>query len=170
MKIKVVKGYTFVNANGVPLHLSLGLITDGMEHVRPVDQADKGFRWMFEGKEIPMPVRSGYWFNGMPEHIMLDWLKGNGWALRCIVNVTSGKAHIYELPFHDEPSKGNEKSTAELTDVAISRGEAALKAAILLLYNQRGVMSAVDLYRYVHRCGLADAKHAIDAIRFDNTP
>ena len=102
-KIKLVKTYTFVNANGTKLHLNLGIITEGLRDETPIDSADKGFRWMFEGREIPMPVRSGYWFNGMNESIMLDWLKGNGWALHITVSVSTGRAHIYDLP----TSKGN---------------------------------------------------------------
>ena len=167
MKIKVVKGYTFVNANGVPLHLSLGLITEGLKDEHPVNGKDQGFRWMFEGREIPMPVRSGYWFNGMPEHIMLDWLKGNGWALRIMVNTNSGRAHIYELPFYDEPSKGNEKQY-ELPECAIASGERALNRAVNLLYNAGNKLYAISLYRVVHPCTLSEANYEVDKILAGN--
>jgi hypothetical protein len=119
-KTKIVKTFTFVNAKGTKLYLNLGIITDGLRDEMPIDNADKGFRWCFVGENIPMPVRSGYWFNGMPEHIMLDWLKANGWALHITVNTTYGRARIYELPAAPE----TETETKTETDwIPVSSGK-----------------------------------------------
>lgn len=130
-KIKTVKTFTFVNAKGTKLYLTLGIITEGLRDEHPIDSADKGFRWMFEGREIPMPVRSGYWFNGMNEPTMLDWLKGNGWALHIVVSATTGRAHIFELPTSNGdniPELEKEDSAREMYNSTISTSlEKAMK-------------------------------------------
>jgi hypothetical protein len=97
-KIDVLKVYNLVNSNGAKLRLELGIITDGLYEEYPIDNADKGFRWCFAGENIPMPVRSGYWFNGFHEKVMLDWLKGNGWYPQSCVIMPVGKAIVYDLP------------------------------------------------------------------------
>lgn len=104
--VKVLKVYNLVNAKGNKLQLRLGVL-NSMKGDVCIASADHGYRWSFIGEEIPMPVRSMTWFNGFPENIMLDWLKGNGWALRASVDMNTGKATVYELPKAEEPSKGN---------------------------------------------------------------
>ena len=170
-KIRTLRCYNLLNEDGRALRLYLGRYENHAEAMMDYGP-DKGYRWMFEGGQIPMPVRSDTWFNGFPEAIMLNWLKENGWALHTTVDMHTGHAFVYELPFHDEPSKGNENPTEayQLTDEAIRRGKVILKEAIRLLCNNGSVLSAVALYRYVHPCSLVEAKHAVDAIRFDNAP
>ena len=158
--IDILRVYNLVDSNGTKLQLRLGRYKYSDDYL-----PDKGFRWSFVGSKIPMPVRAYTWFNGFPENIMLDWLKGNGWVLRSRVEMGTGKATVYELPFHGEPSKGNEKSTVQLTDVAVRQGESALSEAIRLLCNQGSVLSAIALYRYIYHCTLVEAKNAVDAIR-----
>jgi hypothetical protein len=164
--IDIIVVYNLVNSNGTKLQLRLGRLKGYGDELLSY-HCDQGFRWSFVGTKIPMPVRNGTWFNGFPENIMLDWLKGNGWAPHSRVDMGTGKATVYELPFHDEPSKRNENTTEEykLSDVAIRQGEAALTAAIRLLCNNGSVLSAVALYRYVCPCTLVEAKHAVDAMR-----
>ena len=161
--------YNLVDENGTKLQLRLGRLKGYSDELLAY-HCDQGFRWSFVGSKIPMPVRAYTWFNGFPENIMLDWLKGNGWALRSRVEMGTGKATVYELPFVDKPSKGNEKPTEEykLTDEAIRRGEAVLKEAIRLLCNNGSALSAIALYRLAHPCTLVEAKHVVDDIRFDN--
>jgi hypothetical protein len=96
-EIKTFKVYNLVDAKGNKLRLNLGYIYAPQDKSL-VNEHDEGLRWSFEGLKIPMPVRSGYWFNGFPEAIMLDWLKGNGWALHTIVNMFTGAARVFELP------------------------------------------------------------------------
>ena len=111
-RILTLRCYNLVNAEGRKLLMYLGRYEscergdypNGLECPN-----DKGFRWMFEGSEIPMPVRHGTWFNGFPEKVMLDWLKGNGWALHATVNMATGKTTVYELP------KANEMLAPKLT-------------------------------------------------------
>jgi hypothetical protein len=55
-----------------------------------------------------MPVRAYTWFNGFPENIMLDWLKGNGWAIRSRVEMGTGKATVYELPTCNKEASAQE--------------------------------------------------------------
>lgn len=164
-KILPLRCYNLLNENGKTLRMYLGRYENHREAMTHFDK-DQGYRWMFNGTQIPMPVRSETWFNGFPEHIMLDWLKGNGWALRSRVEMSTGKTTVYELPFVDEPSKGNEEY--KLSDTAIRNGEDALQRAILDMCNDGCVLRAISLYRLAHPCSLVDAKHAVDAIRFDN--
>lgn len=94
-KVKTFRVYNLLNANGDRLRLRLGYIVP--ESGRPYNE-DSCFRWSFDGKHIPMPVRSRTWFNGFPEPIMLSWLKGNGWYPHAMVDMGSGYAKVFELP------------------------------------------------------------------------
>ena len=161
--IKVLKVYNLVNSKGTKIQLRLGILRSRVGELA-ISNADRGYRWSFNGNEIPMPVRSGYWFNGFEETVMLDWLKGNGWYPHTCVSMDDGKCRVYELP--SEPSKGNE--TYELPIHAIHSGERALKDAVRLLYNNGSRVEAISLYRYVHPSCLLAAHDAIKAIVFDN--
>lgn len=97
-KTQTCKVYNLVNVKGAELRMELGMITEGLRDEYPIDSKDKGFRWRFVGKEIPMPVRSEYWFNGFPEETMLEWLKANGWYPKTCVDMYTGKAKVYTLP------------------------------------------------------------------------
>ncbi len=164
--VDILRTYNLVNSNGNKLRLYLGRIEESDDYF-----GDKGFRWCFVGNRIPMPVRSGTWFNGFPEHIMLDWLKGNGWALHTSVSTNTGIVTVYELPFYDEPSKGNEKSidAYQMSDHAAELNKEAFEEAIRIMYSDRGKVAAIRLYRYAHPCLLCDANRAVDAI-LDSTP
>lgn len=97
-KIQVSKIYNLVNVKGTELRMEFGMITEGLRDEYPIDSKDKGFRWRFIGREIPMPVRSDYWFNGFPEETMLEWLKANGWYPKTCVDMYTGKAKVYTMP------------------------------------------------------------------------
>ena len=103
-KTKVIRVYNLVDSKGNKLRLELGVfnINKDSEMFDPIMHGDNGYRWRFIGKYIPMPVRSMCWFNGFPEPIMLHWLKGNGWFPYTRVEMCSGYAEVFELPF-----KGN---------------------------------------------------------------
>ena len=92
-KIVIHKVYNLVNPNGDKLQLKLGWIKE---------LSRNGWRWAFEGKKIPMPVRSRTWFNGFPEPVMLEWLKENDWVVRTIVSPCDGSADVFDLPKAEE--------------------------------------------------------------------
>lgn len=163
--INIIVVYNLVDANGTKLQLRLGRLKGYGDELLAY-HTDQGFRWSFVGSKIPMPVRSETWFNGFPENIMIDWLKGNGWYPRSRVEMGTGKATIYELPKVGKPSKGNEEY--KLPDYAIHAGENALREAVKMLYNKGSRIDANSLYRYVHPSNMLDAKYAVEAIVFDN--
>lgn len=155
-EIKTLRVYNLVNAKGNKLRLNFGLINGPIDEY-PIDDYDKGYRWSFEGHNIPMPVRSGYWFNGFPESVMLDWLKGNGWALHTVVNMMTGTAKVCELLFVDDaPSKGN-----ETIPVAV---ESALIHAVRLLWSNNLKVKAASLYRHIKGGTLYEATEAVREI------
>jgi hypothetical protein len=160
--VKVLRVYNLVDSKGNKLQLRLGALQSRYDDVC-ISSADKGYRWSFIGENIPMPVRSGYWFNGFQEATMMNWLMDNGWHPHTCVDMHSGKTRVYELP------KGNEDPTPayELSKAAISGGKRAMEDAIKMLCNNGYVLKAVALYRYVNHSSLVDAKNAVDAIRFD---
>ena len=163
-KINVKRVYNLVDANGNGLQLRLGLI-QGCKDGLPVPDL-YGWRWSFEGKKIPMPVRSCTWFNGFPEPIMLDWLKENGWALRSCVNMSTGRAVVYELPFVDNISKGNEMETLG-TDQFPARSDidkAIFDRVISSLVKEGLKASACRVYRYAHGGTLRNALYAVNEI------
>lgn len=153
--MKVLKVYNFVNDKGNTLQLELG-VGDRTPGEYPYEDKDNGLRWRFYGSIIPMPVRSGYWFNGFAENIMLDWLKGNGWYPRTCVNMATGRARVYELP------KGNEES--EEFPIHYSVDKNAFNDAICFLYENGKRITAVRAYRYTHGGNLNSAAKAVREI------
>ena len=110
MEIKTLRVYNLVDYKGAKLQLEFGVITKGLREEHPLNNADKGYRWRFIGTKIPMPVRSGYWFNGFPEPTMLNWLKTNGWALHTCVDPITHKATVYDLPKATEYGEADPKA------------------------------------------------------------
>ena len=156
-KIKVLRTYNFVDAKGNDLQLNLCLV-DHSEIMCGTD--DVGFRWQFFGKEIPMPVRSGTLFNGFPEDVMIDWLKGNDWALCTCVDMNTGKAKVFELP------KGNATTTVTTADLPpLSPTEKwYFDRVIRDLVNNGNKVGATRLYRYAHGGTLRNAVDAVNII------
>ena len=99
-KINPIRTYNLVNTNGNKLQLQLGLDVEVNANFRKGDP-DKGYRWSFIGTSIPMPVRSGTWFNGFPERTMLEWLAKHGWVCSTIVSMNTGKATVYAIDFSE---------------------------------------------------------------------
>ena len=161
-KIEVLKSYNLVNSKGTKLQLQLGIADGDVPDRYPICNADRGYRWRFIGTEIPMPVRSMYWFNGFAEEIMLEWLKGNGWYPQTCVHMYTGRADVYELPKANEPIKADEEY--KLSEAAIRCGEEALHNAVCMLCKAGLKLRAVALYRYIHPSSLVDAKYAVDDI------
>lgn len=153
--IHILRVYNLVNSNGNKLRLYLGRIIGSDDYF-----GDKGFRWCFVGNRIPMPVRSDTWFNGFPEHIMLDWLKGNGWALHASVTLSTGVVTVCELPSYDEPNKGNEEDIRILPE-RHSHEEYVFREIIRDLVSNGKRMRAVSLYRYANGGEIRDARNAV---------
>ena len=151
--------YNLVDSNGTKLQLRLGRIKGYGDELLAY-HCDQGFRWSFVGSKIPMPIRAYTWFNGFPEDIMLDWLKGNGWAIRSRVEMGTGKATVYELPFYDEPSKGNE-TPCVTRDMAYK--DAFDDVLRELVRNGRRI-TAVRVYRYAHGGTLQECTNATKEI------
>lgn len=151
-KTKIIRVYNLVDSKGNKLRLDLGIISLNRS-ADPIYNGDTGYRWRFIGKHIPMPIRSMHWFNGFPENIMLDWLKGNGWYAHTRVEMCDGYAHVYELP------KGNEN-----TDDRSEEDEQVFKKTIRELANNSKRVSAVRLYRYANGGTLGEAYHAVREI------
>ena len=162
--VKVIKVYNLVDSNGNKLQLRLGVLKNLVSETF-ISDADGGLRWSFVGKRIPMPVRSGYWFNGFAEDTMLDWLRENGWALHTCVWMSDGKANVYELPDAPELSKGNEiPAKAYVPSDVMRRGEATFNNCIRTMCSNGNKLMAVYMYRYVHPCNMKDAVIAVNAI------
>ena len=154
--MKVIKVYNLVNSKGNELQLELG-IGDCTPGEYPNDTKDNGYRWRFFGFNIPMPVRSGYWFNGFSESIMLDWLKGNGWYPRTRVNMRTGRTLVYELP------KGNEEDIRILPE-RYEHEECVFREIIRDLCHNGKTMRATSLYRYANGGEIRDAHKAVKEI------
>ena len=146
--------FNLMDSNGTKLQLRLGRLKGYRDELLAY-HCDQGFRWSFVGSKIPMPVRAYTWFNGFPENIMLDWLKGNGWALRSRVEMGTGKATVYELPFVD--SKGNETHG---TDALSTYYKEDFHQTLRDLVRNGKRITAVRVYRYAHGGSLKDATEA----------
>lgn len=151
MNVTVLKVYNLLNPNGSTLQLQLGID----RNVTPRNgNEDSGLRWRFVGREIPMPVRSGYWFNGMTPDIMLDWLKGNGWVLHTCVDARTH--HVVVYPLHGR--------TTETISVDRRMCEGTFNAALRYLVDNNHRLRATAVYAYAHECSISEARAAVDRI------
>ena len=152
--IKTIRVYNLVDSKGNRLRLELGIINNySPDYSDPISHSDKGYRWRFIGENIPMPVRSMYWFNGFPESIMLSWLKGNGWYPHTRVEMCNGYAEVFELPNGDETS-------CEPSD----EDRMAFINVIRDLVRNGKRITAIHTYRYAQGGTLGDAYKAIKEI------
>lgn len=151
--ITTIKVYNLLDANGNKLRLRLGRSDYFNLHI-----GDKGYRWSFVGTRIPMPVRAYTWFNGFPEPVMLEWLKGNGWCLRSIAYVLTGEVDVFDLP------NGNEDLNIEITPERCEHDEKKFCEVIRELVNDGRKATATCLYRYANGGSLSDAFHAVTEI------
>ena len=141
-KVIIHKVYNLVNHNGDKLQLKLGLLQNNRDNGVPVP-AIHGWRWSFEGKEIPMPVRSRTWFNGFPADTMLLWLAEHDWYVVTEVDMATGKANVNGLP---EPEEA-------YTDEDFAKDETVFNEILKELTAQGKFGIAVQLYSYAHEVG-----------------
>lgn len=151
--MKIIKTYNLVNPKGNTLQLRLGH-TDSPDSRNPKDH---GWRWSFIGQRIPMPIRSGEWFNGFPENTMLDWLAENDWHVRSIVNMTTGRTKVYELP--DAPW--------EYPDDLLDEDTKAFNKIICDLVSQGRTRVATQLFRLCYEVDTDAARAGITCIYAD---
>lgn len=149
--INIIRVYNLVNPKGTRLQLRLG-------HIRkfngiPTD-GDTGYRWSFLGREIPMPVRNGTWFNGFPADTMLLWLAEHEWNVETEVDMATGKAKAYALP---EPAEEYDAKTLAEDGVAFNLHLKELNA-------QCRFGLAVQLYSYAHEVGHWTARQIVKEI------
>ena len=161
MKENIVKlrCFNLVNEEGRKLRLYLGL-EEGYEFTFG---PDKGFRWCFEGGAIPMPVRSGEWFNGFPEATMMNWLMDHGWYPETVVDMNTGRSRIFNITKGNEnhaPAKPNHDTS--LRDNGTYKN--AFNAAIRHLVDNHMNVIAIRVYRYVHGGSLVEARDAVNEI------
>lgn len=153
-KVITLKVYNLLDSKGNKLRLKLGHVED----FTPSYHRERGYRWSFVGTNIPMPVRNGTWFNGFPEHTMLEWLKGNGWYVQTCVDMSSGKADVYELP------NGNDNLNVEITPERHEVDENVFCETIRNLFRNGNRLDAYRLYRYANGGSLYDADRAVREI------
>ncbi len=120
-EIKTIKVFKLVNPNGDKVQLHFGML----KFTRDCDgDKDTGFRWMFTGKKIPMPVWSGDWFKGHPETTLLDWLKANGgWAVHAIWHAKTNKLTVLDLPSAPVETATAPETKTETDWIPVSSGK-----------------------------------------------
>lgn len=169
-KVKTIIVFDLWNdALSVSLNLQYGRVMDENGNTITSNSAQ---RWRFYGCRIPMPVRSGTWFQGLSTSEMLAWLRSNGWELRGRVNLCTGGIYIYprckgnetpieedDAPVNEETVKRNEETSDE--EYANAADERSFREVLVYLYNHSMRVKAIRLYRYVKKCGITDAYNAI---------
>ena len=153
-KVITMKVYNLLDSKGNKLRLKWGHVEDFI----PSYHGERGYRWSFIGTKIPMPVRNGTWFNGFPEHTMIEWLNGNGWYVQTCVDMSSGRADVYELP------NGNDDLNVEITPERDAIDEEVFWHTMRELSRNGKNLSAVHLYRYANGGTFYNASKAIAEI------
>lgn len=148
--------------NGISLTMQKGCLED--EYGNLINRVSAQ-RLRFYGNRIPMPVRSGTWFQGLTVREMLSWLYDNGWTLHSRADLCSGI--IYPCIKGNETSddgndaSADEEEAARQEEVARVRGERALRETVVFLYGNNMRVTALKLYSYVKKCSLNEANNAI---------
>ena len=151
MAINIIKAYNLLNPKGKRLQLRLGILNP---ENRDKFCDDTGYRWSFIGKEIPMPVRSGTWFNGFPADTMLSWLYEHEWYVETEIEMYTGKAKVYELP----------EAPEEYAPETMANDEAQFNHLIQNLCAEGKRMTAIRLYRFTYEVGSITAMKAVTEI------
>lgn len=112
---------------------------------------DTGYRWSFLGREIPMPVRNGTWFNGFPHDTMMLWLAQHEWYVETEVDMLSGKAKVHELP---EPVE-------EYEERQMISDEVVFYDLVRELLCDNDLDKALAIVRYAHEVGTRTAMEII---------
>ena len=134
-------------ANGDRLMMQYGRL---WEAVVGVDCAETAQRWRFFGQQIPMPVRSGTWFQGFSANEMLEWLRREGWTLETKVIIGTGHATVYKKPVSDIPP--------------LTVGKTAFEGTVCDLVQAGAKATAYFMWQYVHGGSLLQAKQAVEAL------
>lgn len=93
-KVKALVSYNLRHSvSGTTLMMQYGRVSDDYGNVINSTAAQ---RWRFIGRQIPIPVRCGTWFQGISATEMLDWLYREGWILESRVDIGSGYARVYK--------------------------------------------------------------------------
>ena len=150
-EVKIIRVYNLVNPKGNRLQLRLAKL-------HPDDRekfcGDTGLRWSFLGREIPMPVRNGTWFNGFPHDTMMLWLAEHEWYVETEVDMHTGKAKAYELP---EPAE-------EYEERQMIADEQAFYDLVRELLCDNDLDKALQIVRYAHEVGTRTAMEIIKNI------
>lgn len=162
--VTTLRIYNLEDASKNKLKLRLGRDEEVFANRRK-GNPDYGFRWSFIGTKIPMPVRKGTWFNGFPEETMVMWLAEQGWHVRTVVDPVTCKADVYEVP-NDNEEDGEAIELFDVSDIPTCGGleNGIIEEAVRILYRCNRRLTAVKLFRYVYKCGLRDAKEAVESI------
>lgn len=157
--VKPITCYNLRDPKGNKLELRYGMLLDEKGNIQHTRSAQ---RWSFIGKRIPMPVRSGMWFQGLSATEMLDWLRRDGWCLESRVVIGTGSATIYTLP-----DKANEETTS--FGGYREAYEKRFKDAIKLIAENGTDVWAVRVYQYAHDCDVLEARKAVrEILALDN--
>lgn len=150
-EIKIIRMYNLVNPKGKRLQLRLGVM-----QLEPQEKyyGDTGYRWSFLGREIPMPVRNGTWFNGFPHDTMMLWLAEHEWHVETEVNMLSGKAKVYGLP---EPED-------EYEELQLIADEQVFYNLVKELLCNNDLDKALAIVRYAHEISTRTAMEIIKNI------
>lgn len=153
-EVKALRAYNLLNEFGHHLTLQYGRCVDLDGNIMNADSAQ---RWRFFGSRIPMPVRSGTWFQGLSSCEMLNWLKNAGWLPETHVNLSSGCAIVYKV----NPELEHEIRDFDSLGPTDKR---KCNEAVLYLMRHNRFTTAYGLYRVLHNCSLSVAVQSVKAM------
>lgn len=96
MEVKTIEVYTLWNEERqCELTMTLGRVAEINNNT--------AWRWKLQGKHIPFPVRSNTWFEGFQSGVMIEYMRKCGYEVDAIVNMCTGKAHVFNRRVKNEP-------------------------------------------------------------------
>lgn len=142
--VKKIRAFYYQDNDGNKLTMFYGRLVDctGVGIVG----TDNAQRWCFIGNKIPMPVRSGTWFQGFGFNKMNDFVESTGYKLVTTVNLIYGT--VWYCPIVNKP----------IPDMD------SIKYQIEKLYNGGNKLRLICLYQTIAGCSVSEANEVVTDI------
>lgn len=141
--VKKIRAFYYQDNDGNKLTMFYGRLFDS--DLNCISSANNAQRWCFTGNKIPMPVRSGTWFQGFGYNKMNCFVESTGYHLVMTVNLIHGT--VWHCPIIEK-----DRSTVDMD---------LIKHQIRKLYNGGNQIRLARLYQTIAGCSVSEAHEVV---------
>lgn len=146
--IKKIRAFYYKDNQGNKLTMFYGRLFDSAFNC--ISGTNNAQRWCFTGNKIPMPVRSGTWFQGFGYNEMNRFVESTGYHLVMTVNLIHGT--VWKCP-----------------ELEFTPDIDTIKHRIKRLYTGSNKLSLIRLYKEATGCNLSEANDVVTELLCNNT-